>query len=647
MSLGWYVRRLANMSPREVAYRLGEQAKRALSRRRTYGWDRFPAPARLARVPALADTLRAGATPAMLDALRREAEGLLGGRFAVLGTSWPARPPDALFPDEVWRLDPVTGRLWPGPERFCFDLPYRHVRDLGDVKYVWEFNRLQFLQPLAAAVALLDDARALAAVEAAIHGWARANPPFQGIAWNSGIELALRAVSLVVVDAFCGDRLRPETRTLIGSVLHAHLHWLARFPSAFSSANNHLVAEALGIFAITSVFPPEECWTRLGARARTTLEREARLQILPDGVGAEQSTMYATFTAEMLLLADAVGRAFGAPLGTGVAERLAAFAEWIAWLADRRGAVPGIGDDDGGSALALQGPYGTAYSASVARAIAGHLGRGTSIPAGTPEANLCEALFGRPAPLPEPSGLRTFEAGGYTIVRERRGGRRVRLVLDHGPLGYLSIAAHGHADANALTLSLDDEDVLVDPGTYLYHSGGAWRDWFRGTRAHNTVALAGLDQSVISGPFNWSSKAKARLDRVEPGEAWALAARHDGYRGRLGAEHVREVRATGAGIAILDTVPGAGSGLSAEVTLQFAPGLDVRADGANWSVHKDDRKILEVEFSWEPAGAKLIRGSDRDGGWFSPMFGGKREAARLVWSGHIPEDGLRTRLTWG
>jgi hypothetical protein len=73
--------------------------------------------------------------------------------------------------------------------------------------------------------------------------------------------------------------------------------------------------------------------------------------------------------------------------------------------------------------------------------------------------------------------------------------------LDHGPLGYLSIAAHGHADANAVTLSLDDRPILVDPGTYLYYSCGKWRDWFRGTRAHNTLNVQGADQSISAAPL--------------------------------------------------------------------------------------------------------------------------------------------------
>ncbi len=93
---------------------------------------------------------------------------MLDGRFSALGREWPRRSPENLFPAELWRLDPVTGKLWPGAETYCFDIPYRHERERGDIKYVWEINRLQFLHPLAAQFVLTGDAQALAALGSAI-----------------------------------------------------------------------------------------------------------------------------------------------------------------------------------------------------------------------------------------------------------------------------------------------------------------------------------------------------------------------------------------------------------------------------------------------------------------------------------------------
>jgi hypothetical protein len=54
-------------------------------------------------------------------------------------------------------------------------------------------------------------------------------------------------------------------------------------------------------------------------------------------------------------------------------------------------------------------------------------------------------------------------------------------------------------------------EVLVDAGTYTYVADRAARDWFRGTSAHNTVRLDGLDQSIPANPFRWRDPPKVRM----------------------------------------------------------------------------------------------------------------------------------------
>ncbi|SEG59869.1 heparinase II/III family protein [Bosea lathyri] len=647
MSLAWYVKRLANMSVPEIAHRGVEQARRSISRRRTYGWEAFGYSGEVRGVPAFAEALRAGRNPAFDAALRRSVTELLAGRFAAHGVAWPQRDPADLFPASIWRLDPVTGNAWPGAEIYCFDLKYRHARGIGDIKYVWDFNRLQFLQPLAAAACLWPEDKApLAAIEAAIESWSDANPPFGGLGWNSGIELALRAVSLVLVLSLCGERLRADTVTRIGVILAAHLYWMTRYPSRFSSANNHLMAEAMGEFAAAYALPDLPRVGEIAAHARAVLEHEAGVQIVADGVGAEQSPTYGAFTAEMLLVADVVARAGGRPLAPIVEERLTAFANFVAWLADGEGFVPAICDDDEGRVLSLSDGHETRYPASVARAIAGHFGRPPELAPVESEAELRDAVFAAPHDTKAaPQGVRCFRQGGYTVVREERAGRKLRLTFDHGPLGYLSIAAHGHADANAITLSLDDQDIFVDPGTFLYHSGGEWRDWFRGTPAHNSVTLQGQDQSTIAGPFNWSHKANATLDEVREGADWRIAARHDGYVKRFGATHWRAVEACAGGIVIRDKLLGE-TGVPAEVVFQLAPGLDLAGEGAARTVTHEGRAVLRIAFSAPGDILALPGGGAVDGGWVSPRFGAKRPAARLVWRGMIPPSGLETSIDW-
>jgi hypothetical protein len=106
----------------------------------------------------------------------------------------------------------------------------------------------------------------------------------------------------------------------------------------------------------------------------------------------------------------------------------------------------------------------------------------------------------------------------------------VKAIVDAGPLGYLSIAAHGHADALSFTLSICGHEVLVDPGTYAYHREGRWREYFRGTTAHNTLRVDAAEQSVSGGNFLWKSHARARCERFESDAARDLfEGVHDGY----------------------------------------------------------------------------------------------------------------------
>ena len=121
-----------------------------------------------------------------------------------------------------------------------------------------------------------------------------------------------------------------------------------------------------------------------------------------------------------------------------------------------------------------------------------------------------------------------FPDAGLARVRTHDGS--VGLLMDFGPLGLGSTAAHGHADALSLWLSIDDEYFLVDAGTYAYHSHPEWRTFFRSTAAHNTACLDGFNQSEMAGRFLWSSKANARLLRFEDNSGQVtIEGEHDGY----------------------------------------------------------------------------------------------------------------------
>lgn len=638
------------MSTAELFHRVIEKCLKVSARGRLEGWEKYCSGGPVPSLPGLAENLELSC-PTLRTKILADASAIMTGPFTALGQSWPIDALQANQLNKMWTFDPVTGGTWAGAKHYTFDIPYRHRNDLGDIKYVWEFNRLQFLQPLAAAWRLTREPQYAETIVRVVEQWYEANPPFRGLAWNSGIELALRAISLLVVTTLAGDALPETTVRRLRAMLTAHAFWIARYPSKFSSANNHLVAEAAAEFLIGTAMPEKPALAQLQMRGRETLEREVLLQIFPDGAPAEQSPTYGAFIAEFMLLSAMVGAASGEPFSAASLDRLGAFARFAAAISGKGITVPAIGDDDESKVLYSRKGE-TEYVLEVTAAIAAF--RREAAPIKLPEGGLRLALLGSPGFRPgviksHYPALQVFPSGGLSVgIGRTTGGTSWHAVMDHGPLGYLSIAAHGHADALSFTLSVDGTPVLIDPGTYLYHSGGAWRDWFRGTAAHNTCNLNGKDQSKMAGAFNWAGKARAQL--LEYGTidgTWWLEAEHDGYAVD-GVLHRRRFFATAGGLQIEDQIVAKGDEptrhAEVELVFQCAPGIDVHVQGLEARLSQTGKVLLTITL---PQGGEINLRSGQNGlsgGWISPRFGELVPAPRLSWRRYMASGSFKTFL---
>lgn len=636
--LRWLANRLAAMSGPEIAYRLHEQSKRIASRfshpdfsKIQQGWNELPGlPIMEESMAGLADE---GAVLAQWEDIALRARS---GRYFFLGQEWPG-----IQDDTKWHIDPVTASSWPSDD-FCFSIPYRHTSSKGDVKYVWELNRLQHLQPIACLAAIRKDEALARFCGHEIESWIDSNPPFQGINWTSGIELACRTVSILVVLSLVGNiAFTDEQRVKLRQTLAAHGYWLMRFPSRYSSANNHLVAEASGLYLLGTLFTDLKGAHRWSEYGRNTLVREAGKQILDDGVGAEQSPTYTAFTLEWLMLCGKVAELFEKPFPAPYYERLGKAGEFLCWITDNRGNQPSIGDNDEGCVFYSQ-RMAKQYTTSVLGSLAGVIGRQEFGPA-VRIPHLREIFLGKAAIAKEnPAGSRCFETGGYTVLRSDAYGAECLLVMDHGPLGYLSIAAHGHADHLAVWLHLDGKPVLVDGGTYLYHSGGAWREHMRSTHAHNTLSINGTSSSTTAGSFNWAECAEAILlhYRKSTDGLFMVEAEHDGFLKSFHAIHRRRIEQTGPGaFSVYDTMYGNSGNLPVEIGFLFHPELTLNESGRTWSVYRGNTPVLELTATRKGFSGHLQKGEENPlRGWFSSQFGSIEPSPRLVFKGLLSDN---------
>ena len=654
----WYAARLRAMPPVELPHRLVEAGRRMIWRRSRDGWGAFASigDGAIADLAALRARLAAVDVndAGVIASVRRTCEG----RFRFLGEDWPSADCAAdgtlRMPQEFWFHDPMTKRAWPDAASSSFDIDVRSTgADLGDVKYVWEPNRLQILHPLAAVIAATQDQELRQTAVAIIADWAGANPPYRGVNWKSGIELALRLVSLAMVIAAVSPATLPiEDRVMFRRMIAAHARYLKAFPSLYSSANNHRVAEGLGLFLAGGLLPDFDSTYGWLAEGRRILETEAGRQILADGVGAEQSPTYQAFTMEMLALAAQLARDFGVSLDPIVLERLARGAEFLAWLCDENGLVPHIGDDDEGRAIAQPPDREPRYVASVIAAVAGLVQR-PELTRAERDAHLRDRIFNSPA-VPSvghdgaapsdaarnsltQSRVAVFREGGMSVVKETIAGRRIHLVFDHGPLGLFPLAAHGHADALAVWLSIDGEPVFVDAGTYRYFSGGPIRTALRESLAHNTVAIEGRSHSRAGTAFGWLTTASGELLGSSREPMWWIAGAHDGYKKRFGVRHVREVRRLPGGIALEDRLAGSHRPLAATLRFLCAPGVEITCEGDAVTIRGRRGMLCRVV---PPSGfAATIAAAQ-----YSPCFGQLVPVRQLVLSGALTDQPSVTQI---
>jgi hypothetical protein len=636
MALGWYVNRLRSMSAPEVLHRVLEKQRKITAKHFT---PDFSTLAPQSPLPYLTNTLK-HAFSALEDnaaialSLAQHTTAVQKGDYHFLGVDWPIDPATASHPPH-WHLDPVSGNLW-GATAYCFTVPYRHVANYGDVKYVWEINRLQYLHPVAVKAFLDDDPTLKGLCVTHVMDWIANNPPYKGVNWNSGIELALRAISLVFLASLLSETFTPEQHQKIAQSLYEHGYWLKRYPSKFSSANNHLIAEAAALFIIGSVLPTSlltQQWQRYG---KQTLEKEILKQIHEDGIGAEQSPTYTAFSLEFFSLALWVGQQQGMNFAPSYLERLKKAGLALRCFVDMHGNLPRIGDDDEGRVLFVDF-HEEDYVLSILEVLAA----ATNTPEIAPPRavpSLRSFMFGIVEPFAAPASINVFEKGGYTVIREKDTAEtETLLVFDHAPLGYLSIAAHGHADALSIWLHRNGIPVLVDAGTYLYHAGKEWRSHFRSTPAHNTLCINNTDSSTISGAFNWAQKAKSVLKSVnKSADLWSITAQHNGYQQRFGATHQRTLKRLGKNsFQLHDVLLGIKKPLQAEIGFLLHPEVTCPQENTTFTFIFNEKPLLKVQYTGTLE-AHLENGQKNPlRGWYSPMFGVRHPTTRLVFKGDI------------
>ncbi len=617
----WYINRLKTMSIPEMVFRVFQAIKYFIEKKTRTGF--FPV------IHTIPETRK------LFNHFTGNIKNKYPDEMDIFGIHFNYIEPT------LWHKDLYSGNSF--PYKFSRDIDIRTPK-YGSAKHVWEINRMHFLVWLCTNYRFTGDNYYLNIFKEKIISWISQNPYLIGINWYSNIEINIRLINWIVCwEILEAEKLAEADAEFRFFLLHQwlpliYLHCLysSANPSYFSSANNHLIAEYAGLFlaSLKWKFPESEKWLK---RSQKGLEKEILKQHTENGINKEEAAEYIQFITDFFLLAYIGGKNTGVQFSEKYSDMLSKIISYINSFLDCSFHYPHYGDDDDGFVLRLedhQTPDTNFKSLLLSGAL---LFNKAYFLNGIKKYDIKNALlFGNEGKIKfefifkhasserKENNVYLYHNEGHFIIKHIYNQKEIYCHFDAARLGFLSIAAHGHADALSFILSIEGQPFFIDPGTYSYHTDPLFRKYFVGTLAHNTIRINQLDQALHAGPTLWARHYKIKHKEVieNEKEIWIIAS-HNGYE-KTGARHRRifNFHKLNKEISITDHIEVKGTHtVKIEMPFHLHPYIQCRHSENPFEYvleHNNNALVLQADnrLKWE-----LIKGvTDPCLGWYSPAF---------------------------
>lgn len=510
---------------------------------------------------------------------------LLAGNIPLYGSDWFWRASDHT---KRWHIAPENNNVW--PSIFFHQIKFRQGNSTGDIRIAWEASRLQHLIALALIVKSSSNSHEKAKATKIycddVASWYEQNPTLTGIHYVSSMECALRIISLSISYDLMRDELgssKNEIGSLVSKLVTAHAAFIVKRMSLHSSAGNHVLAESTGlIFAgvLFSEHPSSNTWLTLGL---DIFESEIGRQINDTGFGIEGASAYLIQIIEYAVLCSALLKKFGLDVPQRISKALERGLSGVRLLVEKLGFFPTVGDSDSGYAVSF----------------------------------LFNEVF-----------CETKRSSGYAvnshILAIGEVSQPLALVFCNGPLGMPPTYGHGHAHALSVQLYFKGQPVLSDPGTYSYTGQPRWREYFRGTKAHNTININDLDQAKQELLFMWSKPYRCDTLLFEQYHDYYICiSQHNGYVDQNVLHRRLLIFSPSKGLYVKDFLIS-----SSDYSAELCWNVNGVLDGSSISVA--DGALIDFKLNNSGENKRIKSNYIVEDGWFSACYGCKNNIKRLV-----------------
>jgi hypothetical protein len=401
------------------------------------------------------------------------------------------------------------------PASLNFSLPYvishwtlhetgKIKLSVDDIKFIWEPARFGWAIVLGKAY-FITGKKQYSEVFWKYYGeFTRNNPLNKGPNWQSGQEVALRLIALVITLNLLKPTFRSDSNKVqpVFELIADHAERiLPTLPYAKAQNNNHLISEAVGLYT-AGVFLPQHPrsakWKKIGLEI---FDKAVQNQVDYDGEYIQHSTNYHRMFLMLSLWMQHLLETEGKELENQTLKKLALASTWlIGQLDPLSGKVPNLGHNDGANILPFSSSVYSDYRPVIQASSRAFLAK-AALPSGKWD-DFCVWL-GLPNTPVLPDSLDLKKSWPENRIGTQESWASMRAIR------YTSRPAH--ADQLHVEIWHKGINIACDAGTYLYNAAPPWDNRLSTTLVHNCVGINNQDQMTRAGRFLWLDWSKAKI----------------------------------------------------------------------------------------------------------------------------------------
>ena len=526
-----------------------------------------------------------------------------------------------------WHEDFKTGNAW---QKGVFYLNQRRSTKKGaDIKVPWELSRGHHLLWLGEAYLITKDDMYAQEIVDEIEDWLRENPFMYSVNWTCTMDVAIRSVNWIYAVALVLDS--PTVIDSFIAKLYRSLYQHAWFiynnlEQTIPYSNNHFFSDLAGLTYLSLLFDNTKRGGKWKDYVVPTLYEEIRRQVLPSGVHYERSVSYHRLMTEMILASLAVIKRNGINVPTEIEYRACRMLSYIDNYTKPNHLSPLIEDNDDGRFLPFIRRDFRCHDYLLNSSSAEMLFTRCGVDMLAPESVKRSKLYGD---------------AGHAILRVRD----VYLFVTNGEQSSYessreTVGTHTHNDKLSFELSVGEDDLIVDPGAYIYTPEPEKRNEFRSTKKHNTVVVDGEEQNEISPNNVFLVKKNSRATMFVLENEHCVEGEYSTFK--LEMTHRRRFELRDNSLLLTDRLTKEGSGHQAICFFHLADNIKASVTG-NEVIISSQHYDAVVGFSAEGGSFKLGIVKDT----ISPSYGVLRESKTIcLESSFADRIIIKTQIIW-